>query len=191
MHRAVVLGLGELATNDELQEAIRVELGRHVRQEAASTGATRQATITALLVKRSKLLQLHYDDRITAEAFAAEEGRLTAQIESLRAEGSQVEAELVRRDELVARFSEVEVLLAQIDVEAAWEAATSAERRILVEELIEAVTVFPDHLEVQAFGAPPLNVTLGEVGLRERRTERWCRRGDLNPHVLSDTSPSS
>jgi hypothetical protein len=21
--------------------------------------------------------------------------------------------------------------------------------------------------------------------------QRWCRRGDLNPHVLADTSPSS
>jgi hypothetical protein len=49
------------------------------------------------------------------------------------------------------RFDEVAALLLQIDVQAVWEAGTSAERRVLVgEKLIEAIVVFQDHLEVQS-----------------------------------------
>jgi hypothetical protein len=48
-----------------------------------------------------------------------------------------------------------------------WAAATFAERRVLVEELVEAVSIFPDHLEVKVAGAPTLNVLLSEVGLKE------------------------
>ena len=87
----------------------------------------------------------------------ARKRRITAQIESLRCEETQVEAERSRRDELAERFSEVEQLLAQIDVEAVWEAGTPVERRILVEELIDAVVVFADHLEVHVAGAPPFD----------------------------------
>ncbi len=38
---------------------------------------------------------------------------------------------------------------------------------MLVEELVEAVTIFPDHLDLKVAGAPRLNVHLGEVGLEE------------------------
>ncbi len=41
------------------------------------------------------------------------------------------------------------------------------QRRVLVEELVEAVGVFPDHLEVTVTRAPPLNLGYGEVGLKE------------------------
>jgi hypothetical protein len=34
-----------------------------------------------------------------------------------------------------------------------------------MKELLEAVTVYPDHLEVAVHGAPTINVLLGEVGL--------------------------
>ena len=44
-------------------------------------------------------------------------------------------------------------------------AVTDQERRVLIEELLEAVTVYPDHLEVAVHGAPTINVLLGEVGL--------------------------
>ena len=54
---------------------------------------------------------------------------------------------------------------------------------------MEAVGVFPDHLEVTVTGAPPLNVLYGEVGLKES-VFGLCRRGDLNPHALAGTSPS-
>jgi hypothetical protein len=49
-----------------------------------------------------------------------------------------------------------------------WEAATDQERRVLIEELLEAVTVFPDHLEVAVHGAPTINVLLSEVGLADQ-----------------------
>jgi hypothetical protein len=39
-----------------------------------------------------------------------------------------------------------------------WAAAEDYERRDLVDELIQAVTVCPDHLEVVVYGAPPQNV---------------------------------
>ena len=48
-----------------------------------------------------------------------------------------------------------------------------AERRVLVEELVERVAMFPDHLEVKIAGTPTMNVTLQEVGL----TGGWSSRG--------------
>ena len=38
---------------------------------------------------------------------------------------------------------------------------------MLLDELLESVTVYPDHLEVNVAGTPPLNVTYQEVGLKE------------------------
>jgi hypothetical protein len=37
----------------------------------------------------------------------------------------------------------------------------------LIEELVEVLWVFPDHLEVTVTGPLPLNVRYGEVGLKE------------------------
>ncbi len=37
---------------------------------------------------------------------------------------------------------------------------------MLIEDLVDAVYVYPDHLPVVACGAPPLKVELTEVGLR-------------------------
>lgn len=47
-----------------------------------------------------------------------------------------------------------------------WAKAEDEERRVLVEELVESITVYPDHLEVKVTGAPVLNVLYGEVGLK-------------------------
>ena len=58
-------------------------------------------------------------------------------------------------------------LLGSLDIEAVWTAAEEQERRVLVEELVEVVGVFPDHLEVTVTGAPSLNLRYGEVGLKE------------------------
>jgi hypothetical protein len=43
-----------------------------------------------------------------------------------------------------------------------------AERRVLVNELVDHVAVYPDHLEVAVHGVPKLNVLLAEVGLVEQ-----------------------
>jgi urease gamma subunit len=88
--------------------------------------------MAALCAKRKKLLDLHYQERISAEAFGEEEARLTRQIEALRSEEFELEAEHARQDELSQRFDEVAELLRQIDVEAVWAAGTEAERRVLV-----------------------------------------------------------
>jgi len=49
---------------------------------------------------------------------------------------------------------------------AANESRRVAEQRLLVDNLVDAVRIFPDRLTVQVFGAPPILVTLDEVGLR-------------------------
>jgi hypothetical protein len=47
-----------------------------------------------------------------------------------------------------------------------WDFADENERRISVEELVEGIQVFPDHFEVKVNGPPPLNLLIGEVGLK-------------------------
>ncbi len=137
--------------------------------------------MTALLAKRHKLLELHYADQITSDAFADEESRLSTQIEALRADQAASDADHARRDELADRFDQVAALLADTDLAQAWDLATPAERSVLVEELVEAVIVFPDHLEVQIAGAPRLNVTFAEVGLRDPGTRTSVSEGGLEP----------
>jgi hypothetical protein len=73
---------------------------------------------------------------------------------------------------------------------ALWQHGTEQEQRVLIDELLEGVEVHVDHLEVIVRGAPRLNVTLEEVGLKGSAENRSCRRGDLNPHALAGTSPS-
>ena len=68
---------------------------------------------------------------------------------------------------LASRFEEAARVLSQLDIERLWAEATEEERRVLVEDLVDEVTILPDHLEVQIAGAPRLNVLLGEVGLRD------------------------
>jgi len=51
---------------------------------------------------------------------------------------------------------QIAAYLADLDVDAVWEAATKSERRTLTDEMIEAVDVH-DHLEVTVRGAPKLN----------------------------------
>jgi hypothetical protein len=74
--------------------------------------------------------------------------------------------------EAISRTVEtVALLLREIDVEAVWHEATPAERRVLIEDLVDAVVIHPDYLQVLVNGAPPLNVTLAEVGLRDPGTK--------------------
>ena len=115
----------------------------------------------------------------------------------------------------VDQFDRVVAMLADLDWDVIRDAATDTERRALLDEFLVRLDVHPDHLEVNIRGAGKLNVALHEVGLRSKTVEitgvggptptipyhplatrypsrePWCRRGDLNPHVLADTSPSS
>ncbi len=56
-------------------------------------------------------------------------------------------------------------ILRELNPDDIWAEATDQERRVLVEELLDVVAIFPDHLEVTVNGALRLNVTLDEVGL--------------------------
>jgi hypothetical protein len=71
------------------------------------------------------------------------------------------------QNELEVRFDQVASLLRDLDLEKIWNAADKHERRVLVEELVESVGVYKDHLEVTVAGAPPLNVLYGEVEMKE------------------------
>jgi hypothetical protein len=65
-------------------------------------------------------------------------------------------------------------------VDAIWDAATESERRVLIDEMIEAIESHGDHLRVTVRGAPSLNVTLAEVGLGRKGESESCRRADLS-----------
>jgi len=54
-----------------------------------------------------------------------------------------------------------------MDTDAIWNAANDRERKILVNEIIDAVIVHPDRLQVAINGSPPFTVRFDEVGLRE------------------------
>lgn len=68
---------------------------------------------------------------------------------------------------VATRFEEVAAVLHDLDIVRVWEAAEDRDRRVLIEELLEWVTIFPDHMEVKVVGAPPLNVLYSEVGLKQ------------------------
>jgi hypothetical protein len=84
--------------------------------------------------------------------------------------------------ELAQRFEDLETLLRSIDPEVLWKAATDPNRRVLIDDLIDAVVVYPDHLQVEVNGAPPLKVALTEVGLRSAPGTTSCvSEGGLEP----------
>jgi hypothetical protein len=116
---------------------------------------------------RRKLLDLYYQDKISAEAFAEEERRMADQIEAVRTEAVEDASQRAVRDDLALRFDQVVESLRNLDMSEVWAEATDDERRVLIEELVGGVSIFPDHLEVTISGAPALNVTLEEVGLKQ------------------------
>ena len=164
LHRAAVLGLRVLADDKDLQSAIRHQLGARGHQET-SQGASVTSATASLKAKERKLLDLFYADKIDADAFAAEHQRLTLRMTALHDELSTIERERSQRDIAASRFDQLAALLADLDLERLWEAATATEQRTLVEDLVDAVRIYPDRLSVQIAGSPPILVTLDEVGL--------------------------
>ena len=57
-------------------------------------------------------------------------------------------------------------MLATLDVDKTCKAATEVERRVLIDEFIEEISVLPDYLDVKVHGAPPLHVRYQEVGMK-------------------------
>jgi hypothetical protein len=70
------------------------------------------------------------------------------------------------KTDLEVRFEEVARILSDLDMETLWEEADERERRVIVENLLEWIRVFPDHLEVKVAGSLTINVLYSEVGLK-------------------------
>lgn len=172
--RAAVLGLRLIGSDPAIKVAIRRENALH-----------------RLRTEQRKLLQLHYAGEISSALFADEERRLATQIDLLASAESARELELQRATTLADEFDRVVAYLETIDIESLWEIANETERRTLFNELLDQIVVHEDHLVVKVHGALPLNVTLEESGLVKPGEFPACRRGDLNPHVLTDTRPST
>lgn len=158
-----------IGQDESLRSAIREQLDV-LRGPGAKRGNRQQSGYTFRAVerlegKRRKLLDLYYSDAIDRERFAEEDHRLAIQIELATAEQDRIAEEEARIDQAVEQFEQVAEILASLDVEEMWQEATPTERRLLIEEMLEEVAIFGDHLEVVVAGAPRLNVSLEEVGL--------------------------
>ncbi len=168
--RAAVLGLALVSRDECLQEAIRRHLVGESRTEPEARRRSRRGaseSLVTLNAERRKLLKLHYGGQISGEFFGVEERRISGQIEAIRSEVAEASTNTEQAQGVAERFEAVLQVLAALDIEMLWSAAEDKERRVLVDELLEGVSVFPDHLEVAVVGVPRLNVTLGEVGLKE------------------------
>ena len=166
LHMAAKLAMRLLAEDEELQAAIREQLcGRAAGARTAQP--SRSAAVAQLRQKRQKLLDLYYADKITATMFAEQEASLTRQIDAIEAEASASLKEVNQRHMLAEQFEQVATLLRTMDTDAIWNAANDRERKILVNEIIDAVIVHPDRLQVAINGSPLLTVRFDEVGLRE------------------------
>jgi hypothetical protein len=156
-------------TADLHEKAETVPLLRPGTSEEARSRRTGQLQQLLAMVEqnhRRRLLELHNADKVSADLFAEQEDRLTREIEALRQEHPGRATEKARISELAGRFEDAAPVLRGMDVDELWEEASEQERRVLVEELLGAVSIFPDHLEVTVAGVPRLNVTLEEVGLK-------------------------
>ena len=126
---------------------------------------------------------LYLDDKITDDHFAEQERSLTAKIEAIEKDHSVVMTERKNKTILADAFEQAATLIRspEFTLDAVWDNASQAERRVLVEELIEAVMIHADRLEVTVAGAPPLIVRPGEVGLRDPGTGPVVSKMGLEP----------
>ena len=118
------------------------------------------------MAQRRKLLRLYYADKVGADLFAEEEARLSAALREAQREVDDARVEVARGDDIAQHFEEVAQLLATLDVDRTWKAATGVERRVVIDEFIEEITVLPDYLDVKVHGAPAVHVLYQEVGLK-------------------------
>jgi hypothetical protein len=166
LQRAMVIGLREYRNDPDLTSAIRYQLTEHRRQETP-LGPSATTAVAALRRKQEKLLNLHYADQIDGETFSVQNRHLMTQIVALEEEEKRRQKDLETREHAADRFDEVASLLATTDFEQILKVATEPERRVLVEDLIDSVCIYPDQITVQVAGAPPILVTLDEAGLTQ------------------------
>lgn len=159
LHRATVLGMRVLTSDLCLQRAIRHQLTAHQRA-APPKGPSLTTVIASLKKKERKLLDLYYGEQIDPHTFAAERRDIITKMKTLQKESDDLEREQKVRNEVAE-------LLSKMDFEQMWGAATLAERRTLVEDMVHSVYIYPDRLAVQVAGAPPFIVALDEVALTQ------------------------
>jgi hypothetical protein len=87
------------------------------------------------------------------------------QLRTLEAENADTERRLQERNEIAQAFEDVARHLADLDIDEIWEEATRQERWVIASDLLDEISIYPDHLEVKVSGAPRMNVTLQEVGV--------------------------
>ena len=129
------------------------------------------------------MFTLYLDGKITDDYFAEKEALLSVRIKALEADQAEANEQARRHNALADAFEQAAKLLRDptFDFDSIWEHANDKERRVLIEELIDAVTIYDDRLEVTVTGAPPLLVTLDEVGLRPAGTGSVVSEGGLEP----------
>ena len=182
LHRAARLGVELLRTDDQLVEAIRTHFAEKTERAGAGTAEpSRAGTLGSLRSKRQKLFDLLLAGKITDDFFAEQEHQLTAKIEATEADRTEAIETHRHHNALAEAFEQAAAMLRDPAFELAeiWDNASAAERRVIVEEFIESVTIYADRLEVNVTGAPPLLVTLAEVGLREPGTAPVVSEGGL------------
>ena len=181
LQRATTLALSVLSKDEDLQVAIRHELGRR-DTGARSAKPTRAGSVAALRQKRQKLLDLHLADKISVELFTEEERRLTKQIQTLESEAAESAKAQALQSVLADHFEQVATALRDLDIDRLWEAANEVEKRTLINQLVEAVILHPDRLQVAINGVPPITVNFEEVGLRPAAGMRpMVSEGGLEP----------
>jgi len=168
--RAAVMGLRLVGHDESLREAIRRRLAGGGPDAAGTPRRTRRAapatTLKTLNDKRRKLLDLYYAGKISDDGFQHEEAHIATSIEAVRQQLVTEGQEERLKTDLEVRFEEVARILSDLDMETLWEEADERERRVIVENLLEWIRVFPDHLEVKVAGSLTINVLYSEVGLK-------------------------
>jgi hypothetical protein len=155
-----------LADDVSLQSAIRYQLTAHRRSEAPQ-GPSVTSVVASLQKKERKLLDLYYADQIDQDTFSTEHGRFITQIKTLQKEAENFALDQKIREDAVNKFDQIAELLMIMDIERLWSAASPAEQRTLVEDLVDSVCIYPDQITVQVAGAPAFIVALDEVGLTQ------------------------
>jgi site-specific DNA recombinase len=165
LHRAAVTGLRLLRDDKDLQAAIWAQLGAE-RDEVGPKVPAIIATIAAARLAESKLFDLYVKSKVNEDFFAERQSVLRAQMSTLQAQLTDLERQEVVVGEAISRFGSLGGLLCDLDIDSFWAEATNAERKILVQDLVDEVRIYPDRISVQVAGAPPIVVMPEEVGLR-------------------------
>ena len=97
---------------------------------------------------------------------------MSGAIREAQREVEDARSEMARSDDVAQHFDAVAGMLATLDIDKTWKAATDVERRVLIDEFIEEISVLPDYLDVKVHGAPSVHVLYQEVGLKESGFDR-------------------